>query len=293
MVNREIMSEDFVRCPNCGNLNIIGTSQCVFCDTELPDTGDTERKEIETFPCPGCKSELPTTVASCPICGWVNEDVKDVVEKPTKPVTTDISEVGSMPELPTIPDAEVVEEKKEEVIDEEKPSWTFGRITVLSLIIVGLSLAHYGLNILLSFVSIDVINSNVQLYPNISEPLSNYIQFNPLSILLNIVLLILVGYFIGKIARIYFESERSIIYFIILIVFVDILINCGASALLIYVLYVTGSLGDLLLIYLVGALFIFVVFSVMTLFVPLIAGSFRLYRGIDQIFYPRKYKISI
>lgn len=280
MVNREIMSEDFVRCPNCGNLNIIGTKQCVFCDTELPDAGDTETREIETFPCPGCKTELPTTIASCPTCGWVNEAVKDVVEEP------------SVPELPTIPDVETVEKKKEAVIEEEKPSWTFGRITVLSLIIVGFSLVHYGLNILLSFVSIDVTNSNVQLYPNISEPLSNYIHFNALSILLNIVLLILVGYFIGKIARNYFESKKSIIYFIVLTVFVDILINCGASALLIYLLYVTGSLGDILLIYLVGALFIFVVFSVMTLFVPLISGSFRLYRGIDRIFYPRKYKIS-
>lgn len=291
MVNREIMSEDFVRCPNCGNLNIIGTNQCVFCDTELPDTGDAERGEIETFPCPGCKSELPTTVASCPICGWINEAVKDAVEEPSR--TPDIPEVSSIPELPIIPDEEIVEKKKEAVIDEEKPSWTFGRITVLSLIIVGLSLAHYGLNILLSFVSIDVVNSNVQLYPNISEPLSNYIHFNPLSILLNVILLILVGYFISKIARKYFESEKNIIYFIALIVFVDIIINCGASALLIYILYVTGSLGDVLLIYFVGALFIFVVFSVMTLFLPLIAGSFRFYKGIDRIFYPRKYKISI
>lgn len=290
MVNREIMSEDFVRCPNCGNLNIIGTTQCVFCDTELPDTGDAEKREIETFPCPGCKSELPTTVASCPICGWVNEAVKDAVEEPS--ITSDIPEVGSMPELPVIPVEETLEKKEEAAIDEEKPSWTFGRITVLSLIIIGFSLAHYGLNILLSLVSIDVINNNVQLYPNISEPLSDYINFNPLSILLNIVLLILVGYFISKIARKYFESERSVIYFIVVIIFVDIFINCGASALLIYVLHVTDSLGDLLLIYLVGALFIFLVFCVMTLFVPLIAGAFRFFKGIDRIFYPRKYKIS-
>ena len=292
MVNSEIMSDDFVRCPNCGNLNIIGTKQCVFCDTELPDTGDAETREIETFPCPGCKTELPTTIASCPTCGWVNKDVKDAVEEPSKPVTPDTPEESSMPELPIIPDVEIVEKKKEEVIDEEKPSWTFGKITVLSLIIVGLSLAHYGLNILLSFVSINVINNNVQLYPNISEPLSNYINFNPLSILLNIVLLILVGYFISKIARKYFESEKSIIYFIVLIVFVDILINCGAAALIIYVEHATKSIGNILFVYLVGASFIFVVFSVMTLFVPLMAGSFHLYKGIDRIFYPRKYKIS-
>ncbi|GAI75804.1 unnamed protein product, partial [marine sediment metagenome] len=102
-----------------------------------------DQKEIETFPCPGCKSELPTTVASCPICGWVNEAVKDAVEEPS--ITSDIPEVGSMPELPVIPVEETLEKKEEAAIDEEKPSWTFGRITVLSLIIIGFSLAHYGL----------------------------------------------------------------------------------------------------------------------------------------------------
>lgn len=66
--------EDFIRCPGCGNVNIVGTKECLFCGIELPET---EEKEIETYICPNCETELPISSKICPICGREEEKERE------------------------------------------------------------------------------------------------------------------------------------------------------------------------------------------------------------------------
>ncbi len=75
--------EDFIRCPGCGNVNIVGTKECLFCGIELPET---EEKEIETYICPNCETELPVSSKICPICGREEEREREA------PISKDLPE---------------------------------------------------------------------------------------------------------------------------------------------------------------------------------------------------------
>ncbi len=128
-------NEDFVRCPQCGNLNIRGTEKCIFCGAELEVTEEDRQANIETFVCPNCGTTLPVSANSCPICGW-SKDAKAVSgeEGPTdKGESLGVPQVGvpspvvptKEPSTPPVPEAvsvpEIKSTKEEETTSDSQP----------------------------------------------------------------------------------------------------------------------------------------------------------------------------
>ena len=111
---------------------------------------------------------------------------------------------------------------------------------------------------------------------------------NSVSILVGFIFAILIGYLFGKIVRRYTSDKKGIRYWITYAIVIDVIINIAAAIVLI-ILTNAAFVNDLLFIYLSGAVFIFLIFSIITLFIPMLAGSFFVFTQIDHIFFPRKY----
>jgi hypothetical protein len=259
------MSEEFVRCENCGNLNMAGTKKCVFCDTEIAETAekikDPEVQAAEALGVPG------------------------VPEVPSEP------EEKKEMTLPEVPEAKPAEEKKakKEIREGVEPDYSIGKkIIFISLLAICVSIIHYGINFLLSFLSIKISDPDINLYPGIPINLEDTMEINAVSILVGIIFAVLIGYLFGKIVRRYTSDKKSIRYWVTYAIIIDVVINI-ALAIVLIILTNAAFVNDILFIYLSGAVFIFLLFSIITAFIPILTGSFLIFTQIDRIFFPRKY----
>jgi len=267
------MNEEFVRCTNCGNLNIKGTSKCVFCDTEISETAETVPEEVVD-----------------------RKDIPGLPEIPSVPPVPEEKVEGEEVALPKIPEVKVEkpkkkpkDEKKAEVKHSERISFSFGRkfllITLFGLIV---SVIHYGLNFLVSFLSMEITNPNLDLYPSYPANLNRFIEINSLSFLLGIPIAIIIGYFIGKISRTYSASRKATNSWIIYAILLDIIINVAVTIVLVIA---TNAIADkdILFAYLAGTVVIFILVNVVSLFIPLITGTHLIYTWIDKKIFARQY----
>lgn len=260
------MSEEFVRCENCGNLNIVGTKKCVFCDTEIAETAekikDPEVQAAEALGVPG------------------------VPEVPSEP------EEKKEMALPEVPEAKPVKEKKTKkkaIKDIVEREYSIGKkILFISLLAICVSIIHFGINFLLSFLSIKIFDPDINLYPSIPINLEDLLEINAISILVGLIFAILIGYIFGKIVRRYTSKKKEIKYWITYAIAIDVIINIVAAIVLIIVTN-AAFVNDLLFIYISGAVFIFLLFSIISLFIPILTGSFLIFTQLDRIFFPRKY----
>lgn len=270
------MSEEFDRCSNCGNLNIKGTKKCVFCDFEITQA-ETEKK-----------GKIP--------------EVKDLPSVPSVTATPEVPDTQAAPDvepkevaLPEITEVPQKKEKKkaktEEIVDiteTKRTQFSIGRkflfVTLFTLII---STLHYGLNLLVSFLSINFVDANFDLYPTFPSDLTTVLNINSLSIILGIPFAIFVGFFVGKVARTYSANKSGIRNWIIYAIFIDVIVNCAIAVILIFATQAFEN-KDILLSYLSGAVIIFAFVSLISLFIPLLTGSYLLYNKVDSIFFPRK-----
>jgi hypothetical protein len=265
------MSEEFDRCSNCGNLNIKGTKKCVFCDHEITST---EPEKEEKIP-----------------------DAKDLPSVPGVPDPSEIPKVETeevaLPEIPEVPEKkEKKKTKKEEIIDAIETKGTqfsLGKkFLFVSLFTFAISIVHFGLNLLVSFVSINFVDADFDLYPTLPTDLTTVLNINSLSIILGIPFAIFVGFFIGKVARTYSAKKSGIRNWIIYAIFIDVIVNCAIAVILIFATQAFNN-KDILLSYLSGAVIIFVFVSLISLFIPMLTGSYLIYNSVDKIFFPRKY----
>ena len=270
------MSEEFDRCSNCGNLNIKGTKKCVFCDHEITPIEEVKEEKVP--------------------------DVKDLPSVPGTSATPEIPAAPGVPEvetkedkLPEIPEVPKKKEKKQKVeeatdISETKRTqFSIGRKILLVTIFASIiSIFHFGLNLLVSFLSINFVDADFDLYPTLPSDLTTVLNINSLSVILGIPFAIFVGFFIGKVARTYSANKSGIRNWVIYAVILDIIMNCAIAVVLIFATQAFEN-KDVLLSYLSGAVIIFVFVSLLTLFIPVITGSYLLYRNVDKIFFPRKY----
>ncbi|MHA2255200.1 MAG: hypothetical protein ACXAAM_03930 [Candidatus Heimdallarchaeaceae archaeon] len=271
------MSEEFDRCSNCGNLNIKGTKKCVFCDFEITQT-ETEKEE-----------KIP--------------DVKDLPSVPSVSAAPEVPETPDAPEveseevaLPDIPEVPKKKEKKKvktdeivDITDTKQTQFSIRRkflfVTLFTLLI---STLHYGLNLLVSFLSINFTDADFDLYPTLPSDLTTVLNINSLSIILGIPFAIFVGFFVGKVARTYSSNKSGIRNWIIYAIIIDVIVNCGIAVILIFATQAFEN-KDILLSYLSGAVIIFAFVSLISLFIPLLTGSYLIYNKVDRIFFPRKY----
>ena len=134
------MNEEFIRCSECGNLNIVGSTRCVFCDNAF----EIEEKPSETVP-----SEVPETPE---------------VEIPTPDKVED--EKPSLPKIPDISIPQAEPEKKEVVIKEAVGDASFTKkFFMISFYSILVAIVHYFINLLISTISVRIENPNVDAYP--------------------------------------------------------------------------------------------------------------------------------
>jgi len=264
------MSEDFVRCTNCGNLNIAGTSKCVFCDTDIDANAEVFKEHADD----PSVSELP--------------GAPTVVEEVT---TSDYPAMPAMPEMPEILDVEVAEKKKDSKKEEKiEPTqfkeYSFGmKFLYMTLIFVAVSILHYLLNLLVALVSYDPTDANISISLNIPANLSSILSINGYSVILGVPFAIIIGYILGKSIRKFTLKNKEIVTWLIYAIFLDIVVN-----LVIATVFVFGfNIVDLYFVYLVGAVFIFIIFNIITLFIPFLIGTHLIYSNIDKIFFPQTY----
>ena len=276
-------NEEFVRCTNCGNLNIKGTALCIFCDTDLADAPiSTEEASPEAL-------ESAATVPK--------EAVPEVKEVPSE-----VEESIPVPKIPGVDDLEAKDDeapkKKKEIIEEEdvkvkvdRTQKPFG-IKLLFITLFGflISIGHYALNLLTAYVSIDVTDPNIQV-PPIPGNLSSLVKINTLSVILGVFFAVFISYLLGKIIHIYSKKKSALIKWAIYVIFLDIVVNCGLAIGLIALTNALGVLYDILYIFLAGSFIIFALFSLVSLFIPMISGTFLLYNQLDKLFFPKKYKV--
>ena len=158
---------------------------------------------------------------------------------------------------------------------------------MISLYSILIAIVHYLLNLLISIISVRIENPNVDAYP-LGSDLNQYVAINAVSIILGIPFAITIGYIIGKIVRRFNGKKLSIVLWFSYAVLLDLIINIVLAIILIYA---SGALyeNDVLFLKLAGSAFIFVVVSIITLFLPMISGSFIIFTKIDKIFFPKKY----
>ncbi|MFW9852089.1 MAG: hypothetical protein ACFFDS_04055 [Candidatus Thorarchaeota archaeon] len=260
------MSEEFVRCENCGNLNIVGTKKCVFCDTEITETAE--------------KIKDPEVQAAEAL------GVPSVPEVPSEP--KEKKEID-LPEVPKAKPAEDKKARKKEIKESVEPDYSIGKkIIFISLLAICVSIIHYGINFLLSFLSIKISDPDINLYPGIPINLEDTMEINAVSILVGFIFAILIGYLFGKIVRRYTSDKKGIRFWVAYAITIDVIINIAAAIVLIIITN-AAYVNDLLFIYLSGAVFIFLIFGAITVFIPILTGSFLIFPQIDRIFFPRKY----
>ena len=266
------MSEEFVRCPECGNINIKGTKKCVFCDTDVLEA------EVVTH-----EVEAPPEIA-------VDQPVE--IPAPISPEQEAVEEVSS----PKLPDFDKIDKpitKKKErkdilILDSAEKKYNFGqKLLFISLLTVLVSLIHYALNFLIALASIDIIDQNLNIIP-FPENILDFLQIRGISLLLGIPFAVLIGYILGKIVRRFTSDRKSIIKWVAFSFIFDVILNVVYATVLVFI---TNALDekDILFTWITGAAFIFLMTIVITLFIPMISGSFFLFGNIDKVFFRRKY----
>jgi len=261
------MSEEFIRCPECGNLNILGSTRCVFCDNALDENLSKTKSTTTAVP------EVPDTSIDDSISGPTVEEDKEKIS------------------LPKIPDISLTykKEKEEVLIEDVEKSETFGinKFFMIPLYSFLVALVHYLLNLLISTISVRIEDPNVDVFPFTGD-LNQYIAINAVSIILGIPFAIAVGYLLGKIIRRYTTKKSEVVIWFISAVLLDLIINIGITIVLVYAFDALNT-NDILFLKLTGAAFIYLGVSVITLFLPMISGSFLMYNKIDKLFFPRNY----
>lgn len=260
------MSEDFVRCTNCGNLNIAGTTKCVFCDTDIDENAEVIKEHAD---------DPSVSVPGAP----------RVVEKATT------SDYPAMPAMPEIPDVEVADKKKESKKEEKtEPTqlkeYSSGmKFLYMTLIFIAVSILHYLLNLLVALASFDPTDPNIALSLNVPANLSSILSIKGSSVILGVPFAIIIGYILGKSIRRFTLKKKGIATWLIYAIFLDIVVN-----LVIATVFIFGfNIVDLYFVYLVGAVFIFIIFNIVTLFLPFLVGSHLICCNIDKIFFPEKH----
>ncbi len=260
------MSEDFVRCTNCGNLNIAGTTKCVFCDADIDENAEVFKEHAD---------DPSVSVPGAP----------RVVEKETA------SDYPAMPTMPEIPDVEVTDKKKDSKKKEKKEptqlkeSSSGMKFLYMTLIFIAVSILHYLLNLLVALASYDPTDPNIALSLNVPANLSSILFIKGSSVILGVPFAIIIGYILGKSIRKFTLEKKEIAIWLIYAIFLDILVN-----LVIATVFIFGfNIVDLYFVYLVGAVFIFIIFNVITLFIPFLIGTHLIYYNIDKIFFPKTY----
>ena len=170
------MSEEFIRCSECGNLNIQGSTRCVFCNAKI--------EKAEPIPIEEKITQIPETPS-----------VGGIPTPETKTAEFDKA-------LPKIPDIVLPEEKpkKKDIdeIDNLEKQYTFVRkFFMISLYSILIAIIHYFLNLLVSVISIKIENNNVNAFP-IPADLNQFIAINAVSFILGIPFAIVIGYIILK-----------------------------------------------------------------------------------------------
>ena len=262
------MSEDFVRCTNCGNLNIAGTTKCVFCDTEIDANAEVFKEHGDDPSVSGLPGAPP------------------VVEETTT------SDYPAMPAMPEIPDVETTDKKKDskkEKITEPTllEEYSIGmKFLYMTLIFFAVSILHYLLNLLVALASYDPTDPNISLSLNdIPANLYSILDITGVSVILGVPFTIIIGYILGKSIRKFTLEKKEIVFWLIYAIFLDIIVNLGIAA-----VFVFGfNIVDLYFVYLVGAVFIFIMFNIITLFLPFLVGSHLIWCNIDKIFFPKKH----
>ncbi|UJG41798.1 MAG: hypothetical protein K9W45_04885 [Candidatus Heimdallarchaeum aukensis] len=305
--------EDFVRCPNCGNLNIKGSTKCLFCDQELEVSEEDKGKVVEIFSCPSCSTDLPVGVKSCPICGWSEEGITEEEETPTdRGESLGIPQVGASapptPIVPEIPQTEVTEEAKEEVLTpkipeileeevkevEEKivieeelvlPEKVSVKFTIAFICLsILISIFHYGLSFVIALPSVKIIDPNVQVIP-LEGDLSTSVKINAAAFYLSAIISIATGYIISLFIRRRIKETKDIILWLGIFIFIDMLIHIAIPALATIIFYPR----EILFINLTGATLVFLVTNMVLMFTPFIVGGHWLFTKLDKLYFPKKY----
>lgn len=269
------MSEEFVRCPECGNINIKGTKKCIFCDADVLEA------EVVTQ-----EVEAPPEIAVAPPVE---------VPAPISPELESVEEEVSSPKLPDFDkiDKPVAKKKKTKekdilIIDSAEKKYNFGqKLLFISLFTVVVSLIHYALNFLIALASIDITDQNLNIIPFPANIL-DFLQIRGISLLLGIPFAVLIGYVLGKIVRKFTSDKKSTMKWVAFSFILDVVLNITYAVVLVIL---TNALDekDILFTWITGAVFIFLIIIVITLFIPMISGSFFLFGNIDKVFFRRKY----
>ncbi|MHA1345570.1 MAG: hypothetical protein ACTSVO_04780 [Candidatus Heimdallarchaeaceae archaeon] len=260
------MSEDFVRCTNCGNLNIAGTTKCVFCDTNIDENAEVFKEHADD----PSVSELPGAPPA----------VKDAT-------TSDYPAMPAMPDIPKVETEDVKEDsKKEETEPKLQKEYSSGmKFLYMTLIFFAVSILHYLLNLLVALASYDLTDPNLILSLDVPANIASILSIKGSSVIIGVPFAIIVGYILGKSIRKFTIKKKEIVIWLIYAIFLDIIINIAIAAVFIY----GFNIVDLYFVYLVGAVFIFIIFNIITLFLPLLVGTHLIYYNIDKIFFPKKY----
>ena len=183
------MSEDFVRCTNCGNLNIAGTTKCVFCDTDIDENAEVFKEHADD----PSVSELPGE--------------PPVIKEAT---STDYPEMPAMPEMPSVEVADKKKDSKKEAVTEPThlKEYSSGlKFLYMTLIFFALSILHYFLNLLVALASYDPADPNISLSLNVPANLSSILFIKGSSVILGIPFAIIIGYILaGVIAAFVIET---------------------------------------------------------------------------------------
>ncbi len=264
------MSEEFVRCPECGNLNIKGTKLCVFCDADVLEA-EVVTHEVEA---PPEIAEIPSAVDTSP---GTQEEAE---EEPVAPKMPDFDKIDTP-----------AEKKKEITITDAvgKEYSLISKLLFISLFTIIVSIIHYSINFLIALASIDfdAAARSLDVITFLSNILDN-MYIRGVSLLLCIPFAILVGYVLGKIVRKYTTSKKSTIIWVIFSYILNVILNVVFTVALIFITDAWNN-STVMFIWMAGAAFIFVVTLVITLFIPMISGSFLIFKNIDKVFFRGKY----
>ncbi len=156
----------------------------------------------------------------------------------------------------------------------------------ISLFTVLVSLIHYTLNFLIALASIDITDQNLNIIP-FPVNILDFLQIRGISFLLGIPFAVLIGYILGKIVRKFTSDRKSIMKWVAFSFILDVILNVVYATVLVFL---TNALDekDILFTWITGATFIFLITIVITLFIPMISGSFFLFSNIDKVFFRHK-----
>ena len=268
------MSEEFVRCPECGNLNIKGTSKCVFCDADISDA-EVVTHEVEAPP------EIEETSPAPP------------TDIPT-PSDQEEEEEMTSPKLPDFEKFDKPDEKGRSAKDisitdvVDKKHGFVSQIFFISLFTIIVSIVHYSLNFLTAIASLEFTYDSFDIIP-LPANLLDVLHIRGVSFFLSIPFAILIGYVLGKIVRKYTTTRKSTIIWTSFAYILDIALNVVYAVVLVIITRAVVDEKAILFSWATGAVFIFIITIVITLFIPMISGSFLIFKNIDKVFFRDKY----